>query len=148
MTKQLRAQVDIQATPERVWDVLTDFAAYPGWNPFITRVEGTARVGERLTNHMQPVGARGVTFRPVVVEADPGRRLRWLGRLLVPGVFDGEHSFSIEQLGHGEVRLVQQERFRGVLTPLLARSLERHTLPAFELMNQALKRRAEQPARG
>jgi hypothetical protein len=144
MAKQLRAQIDIHATPDRVWEVLTDFAAFPDWNPFITRASGTPRVGERLTNRMQPVGGRAVTLRPTVLEADPGRRLRWLGQLLVPGIMDAEHTFTIEALGDGQVRLVQQERFRGLLVPLLSRSLDRHTLPAFEQMNQALKRRAEQ----
>jgi hypothetical protein len=145
MAKQLHAQIDVHATPQRVWQVLTDLDAYPDWNPFITRASGSARVGERLTNRMQPVGGRAVTLRPTVLEADPGRRLRWLGRLLVPGVFDAEHTFTIESLGDGQVRLVQHERFRGLLVPFLGKSLDRHTLPAFELMNQALKRRAEQP---
>jgi hypothetical protein len=145
MAKQLRAEIDIQASPDRVWEVLTDFAAYPDWNPFITQARGTARVGERLTNRMQPVGGRGVTFRPTVLQADPGRRLRWLGRLVAPGIFDGEHTFTIERLGDGGVRLVQEERFRGLLVPLMARSLDRRTLPGFELMNRALKRRAERP---
>jgi hypothetical protein len=145
MAKQLRTQVDVDATPERVWQVLTDFAAYPQWNPFIVRAEGDARRGERLTLRMQPAGGRAVTFRPTVLEAAPGRRLRWLGNLLVNGVFDGEHSFTIEPLGEGRARLVQQEDFRGLLVPLMARSLDRRTLPAFEQMNQALKHRAEQP---
>jgi hypothetical protein len=145
MAKQLHAQVDIQASPERVWEVLTDFAAYPQWNPFITQASGSARVGERLTNRMQPVGGRPVTFRPTVLEADPGRRLRWIGRMLTPGIFDGEHTFTIQPLGDGQVRLVQQEQFRGLLAPLMAKSLDRHTLPGFELMNQALKHRAEHP---
>jgi hypothetical protein len=146
MAKQLRTQIDVDATPERVWQVLTDLAAYPRWNPFIVRAEGDARPGERLTLRMQPAGGRAITFRPTVLEADPGRRLRWLGHLLVNGLFDGEHSFTIEPLGEGRARLVQQEDFRGLLVPLMARSLDRRTLPAFEQMNQALKRRAEQPA--
>jgi hypothetical protein len=143
MAKQLRAEIDVHATPERVWQVLTDFAAYPQWNPFITRADGEARRGRRLTLRMQPAGGRGMTFRPTVLEAAQGRQLRWLGRLLVPGLFDGEHRFTIRPLGDGQVRLVQQEDFRGLLVPLLARSLDRRTLPAFEQMNQALKRRAE-----
>jgi hypothetical protein len=143
MAKQLRTQVDIHASPERVWQILTDFAAYPQWNPFMPRASGSARRGERLTIRLQPVGGRGTTFRPTVLEADPGKRLRWIGRVLVPGVFDGEHSFTIQPLGQGQVRLVQQEDFRGLLVPLLAGSLDRRTLPAFEQMNQALKRRAE-----
>jgi len=41
MAKQLRAQIDIHASPQRVWQVLTDFGAYPQWNPFMTRADGT-----------------------------------------------------------------------------------------------------------
>jgi hypothetical protein len=143
MAKQLRSEIDVHATPERVWQVLTDFAAYPQWNPFITRADGEARRGRRLTLRMQPAGGRAMTFRPTVLEAAQERELRWLGRLLVPGLFDGEHRFTIRPLGDGQVRLVQQEDFRGLLVPLLAGSLDRRTLPAFEQMNQALKRRAE-----
>jgi hypothetical protein len=143
MAKQLRSEIDVHATPERVWQVLTDFAAYPQWNPFITRADGEARRGRRLTLRMQPAGGRATTFRPTVLEAAQGRQLRWPGRLLVPGLFDGEHRFTIRPLGDGQVRLVQQEDFRGLLVPLLAGSLDRRTLPAFEQMNQALKRRAE-----
>ena len=144
MSKRLRTRIDIDATPERVWRVLTDFDAYAQWNPFMTRAAGTPAQGERLTIQMQPEGGRAMTFRPTVLEAVPQRRLRWLGHLLVPGIFDGEHSFTIEPLDDGRVRLVQQEEFRGVLVPLLAKSLDRRTLPAFERMNQALKQRAEQ----
>jgi hypothetical protein len=144
VSKQLRTEIVIDATPEKVWQVLTDFDAYPQWNPFMTRASGTPAAGERLTIRMQPAGGRAMTFRPTVREAVPRRRLRWLGHLLVPGIFDGEHSFTLEPLDGGGVRLVQQEDFRGVLVPLLARWLDRRTLPAFELMNQALKQRAEQ----
>jgi hypothetical protein len=144
MAKQLRSQIDIDASPERVWRILTDFDAYPQWNPFLTRASGAVRPGERLTVRMQPAGGRATTFRPTVLEATPARRLRWLGRLLVPGIFDGEHSFTLEPLGERRTRLTQQERFRGLLVPVLSRFLERRTLPAFEQMNRALKGRAEQ----
>ena len=143
MAKELRSEIDIHATAERVWQILTDFDAYPDWNPFLVRASGRPRQGERLNLRMQPVGGRGMTFRPTVIEASPGRRLRWLGRLLVPGIFDGEHSFTIEAVGEGKVRLIQEEQFRGILVPLLWRSLQRRTLPAFEQMNLALKKRAE-----
>jgi hypothetical protein len=144
MSKQLRSQIDIDATPERVWQVLSDFSSYPQWNPFIIRAEGEARQGSRLVLRMQPVGARGVTLRPTVLEATPGRRLRWLGRLGMPGIFDAEHSISVSSREEGGVRVSQHERFKGLLVPLLARSLDRHTLPAFEAMDAALKQRAEE----
>ena len=144
MSKQLRSQIDIDATPERVWQVLSDFSSYPQWNPFIIRAGGEARQGSRLVLRMQPVGARGVTLRPTVLEATPGHRLRWLGRLGMPGIFDAEHSISISSRDGGGVRVSQHEGFKGLLVPLMARSLDRHTLPAFKAMDAALKQRAEQ----
>jgi hypothetical protein len=143
MNKGLRTEIEIDGSADQVWQVLTDFGAYPEWNPFITEAAGTARAGERLTVRLQPPGGRAVTIRPTILQADPGKRLRWLGRILMPGVFDGEHSFAIEPITDKRVRFVQQEQFRGLLVRLLARSLDRHTLPGFEQMNQALRARVE-----
>ena len=84
-----------------------------------------------------------MTFKPKVLAAEPNRELRWLGYLLVPGVFDGEHSFTIEPLEENRVRFIQREAFEGLLVPLFARSLETNTQQGFEEMNHALKERAE-----
>ena len=87
-----------------------------------------------------------MTIRPEVLEAGPGRALRWLGRLLVPGLFDGEHRFTIQPSGPGRVRLTQHEEFRGLLAPLLLTMIAKPTLESFHRMNRALKARVEQPA--
>jgi len=84
-----------------------------------------------------------MTFRPEVLKAEPNRELRWLGHLLVPGLFDGEHIFTIEPLDANRVRFVQHEIFTGLLVPLLARGLNTETLRGFEEMNHALKMQAE-----
>jgi hypothetical protein len=144
--KELRTEIEIEAPAERVWQLLTDFASFPQWNPFIRSASGEAETGVRLTVHIQPSGARGMTFRPTVLKAEPNRELRWLGRLLIPGLFDGEHIFTIEPLGANRVRFVQHEIFTGLLVPLLARGLDTDTRRGFEEMNQALKVRAEQSA--
>lgn len=146
MTKQLQSSIDIDATPSRVWAVLADFAAYPDWNPFIVSASGAPEVGKRLTLRMQPTRGRGVTLRPTVLEAEAGRALRWLGRLGVRGLFDAEHRFTLEEREDGRTRLSQTEDFSGALVPLMSRSLDRGTLPAFQAMNEALKARAEAPA--
>jgi hypothetical protein len=141
--KELRTRIEIEAPAERVWQVLTDFAAYPEWNPFMRRAKGGPEVEERLVVRMQPSGTRGFAFRPTVVETKPNRRLRWLGHLIVPGLFDGEHIFEIEELDRDPVLFVHREVFRGLLAPLLARSLNRDTPRGFEEMNRALRDRAE-----
>jgi hypothetical protein len=141
--KELRSQIEIEAPPERVWQVLTDFAAYPEWNPFIRRVSGRPEVEEQLVVRMRPSGTRGLTFRPTVTKAEPNRQLRWLGHLLVPGIFDGEHTFEIEELERDRILFIQREVFKGLLVPLFARSLDRDTQRGFEEMNRALRERAE-----
>jgi hypothetical protein len=77
------------------------------------------------------------------MKVELNRQLRWLGRLLVPGLFDGEHIFEIEELDKDRVLFIQREYFRGLLVPLLARSLDRETQRGFEEMNRALRERAE-----
>jgi len=139
----LRTEIDINASGERVWRVLTDFGAYGEWNPFITSISGQVKQGARLKVRVQPPGGRGMTFRPTVLAADPNRELRWVGRLLLPGIFEGEHAFLITPLENGRVRLRQQETFRGLLVPLLRRLLDGQTRAGFEAMNRALKERAE-----
>ncbi len=84
-----------------------------------------------------------MTFRPRVLKAEPDRELRWLGHFLIPGLFDGEHIFTIEPLEAGRVRFVQREIFTGVLVPLFMRWMEKDTLRGFEEMNTILKLRAE-----
>jgi hypothetical protein len=140
---QLLSEVEIEAAPERVWSILADFAAYPEWNPFIRFVNGVPQQGARLKVRIQPSGTKGMTFRPTIMVADVGRELRWLGRLLIPGVFDGEHRFLIESLAGEKVRFQQSERFKGILVPMFRAGLDRDTARGFKEMNLALKARAE-----
>jgi hypothetical protein len=141
--KELRTEIEIEAPAERVWQVLTDFVAFPQWDPFIRKATGEAKAGARLEVYLQPSGARGMTFRPTVIRAEPNRELGWLGRLFLRGLFDGEHVFTIEPIGSGRVRFAQRELFSGLLVPLFARGLDADTRRGFEEMNQALKARAE-----
>jgi hypothetical protein len=141
--KELHSEIEIDAPAERVWRILTDFPSYPEWNPFIRRISGEPTTGERLEVRIEPSGGRGMSFRPTVLNAQDNRELRWLGHLLVPGLFDGEHSLTIQPLEENRVRFVQREAFRGLLVPLLARSLDNDTQRGFEEMNRALKERAE-----
>ena len=144
----LHTEIEIEASAERVWAVLADFSAYPRWNPFIRSAVGVPEQGARLRIALQPGGGKPMRFSPVVIAAEPGRELRWLGRFLVPGLFDGEHSFLIEPLGKGKVRFRQSERFSGILVGLLRASLDRDTRRGFEEMNRALKLRAEEVTPG
>jgi hypothetical protein len=140
--KELRTEIEFEGTPAEVWAVLTDLPAHARWNPFIREIQGELRAGAKLEVKLAPEGERGITMRPTVLAVEPGSELRWLGHLLVPGIFDGEHRFLIEEATPGRVRFTQSERFRGILLPLLWRRLrDGGTAKGFRAMNEALARR-------
>lgn len=142
MAHELHTEIEIDATPEMVWAILTDLPAYPGWNPFITSSEGIVAVGQRLTNRLEPPGGRAITIKPTVTEVQHARVFEWLGRLVLPGLFDGRHRFELVPEGDG-TRLVHSEHFTGLLVPMLKKSLDTTTIAGFRAMNTSLKARAE-----
>lgn len=140
--KLIATAIDIAAPPARVWQILTDFPAHAQWNPFIKSVSGRAEAGEKLRVHVQPPGGRGMVFKPTVLAADPERELRWKGKLLVPGIFDGEHSFRLEPTTTG-TRFHHGEKFSGIIVAMMGESSFVPLREGFEAMNAAIKTRAE-----
>lgn len=145
---ELRTEIEIKASAEQVWDILSDFGAYGQWNPFVRELAGgePTAVGTKLGVTISPPGGKAMRFSPSVTEWEPGQRFAWLGHLLVPGLFDGEHRYELEPTTDG-VRLVHSERFRGVLVPFMKKMIDGSTRAGFEAMNEALKQRAENAVR-
>lgn len=140
----IRTEIEIHATAKKVWDVLADFTAYPRWNPVIRSVAGMPEVGKPLQASILMPSGREMKIRPKLLAFSPGRELRWRGGLLLPGIFDGEHYFVIEELAGGGVRFRHGESFSGILAPLLYRMIAAPFHQAYVAMNEALKREAEQ----
>jgi hypothetical protein len=141
--KAIYTQIEITAAPDRVWRILTNFSAYQDWNPFIRSAScAELKPGALLEIALLPPGGEGWTFRPTVKTVHPERELKWLGRFILPGLFDGEHCFTIESLDPHHVRFVQSEQFHGLLVPFFGSLLDK-TSQGFEEMNHALKSRAE-----
>jgi hypothetical protein len=143
MRHELHTEITIDAPPETVWDVVTDLNQYAQWNPFIVSAAGEVAVGKRLTNRMVPPAGKAMTFKPTVTEVDTGQTFEWLGRLGLPGVFDGRHRFDLSPTPDGGTRVVHSEQFSGVLVRFMRKSLDTQTKQGFEVMNTALKTRAE-----
>ena len=143
---ELHSDIEIDAPAEVVWQLLADLDRWAEWNPFMRRGSGRLQVGERIEVHLKPPDGMGMTIKPKLLKVEPRRELRWLGHLVFPGLFDGEHSFVIEPLAEGRISFVQREQFRGILAPLMLRWIGENTLAGFKAMNEALKAEAEQAA--
>ena len=138
----IETQIDIAASANRVWQILTDFRAYPDWNPFITEIVGRPEQGARLRVRICPPGRSPITITPTILVAAREWELRWRSRRILPGFFDSEHSFQIRTHGRS-CRFHQSERFSGVMVKAIGDSLFVAMRQGFEEMNAALKRRAE-----
>jgi len=138
MKKEIRTSVLINAEPEKVWQILTDFENYPQWNSFVKSVSGEVKEGNRIK-----VKLPGMTFNPIVLKFERNSEFRWLGHLWVKGLFDGEHKFRLTENSDGTTCFEQSESFSGILVKCFSRSLDRDTKNGFEKMNEELKLQAE-----
>jgi hypothetical protein len=143
MATELNTSISINATPQKVWNILMDFNLYPRWNPFIRSISGIAEKGKQLTVTMLAPGKNAMTFKPMVLLAEPFKTFRWKGHLVVPGLFDGEHIFELREQNDGTTLFIQREKFGGLLVPLFKKMLNNNTRRGFELMNIELKKQCE-----
>ena len=143
MQHEITTTIRISAPPELVWATLLDFPRYPEWNPFVRSIEGSPTESSTLKVAISPPGGRSMTFRPIVLRSIPRQEFRWKGKLLFPGLFDGEHYFGLVPAGDGSTQFTHGERFTGLLVPLFCGTLDRGTKTGFEAMNVALKQRLE-----
>ena len=127
-------EVQIAASPQEVWAVLSDFESYGNWNPFLTSIEGKMAVGESLTVHFASKAFGDMDISPNVLIVEPREEFRWKGILLVPGIFDGEHFFKLEPR-NGGTRLVHGESFSGLLLWVFDLNVMKDD---FNAMNQGL----------
>ena len=141
--RTIRSAIEIRAPIEVAWQVLTDFDAYPEWNPHVRRVSGEVAVGSRVTIHTQPPGGRPIVMRPSVITFAPPNELRWRATFLHSSLFSSEHGFRLEPIDANRVRFVQSEAFDGFLVPVYSRLRLANTREGFEQVNQALRERAE-----
>lgn len=146
---EILTQIEISGSAERIWRALTDFPAYPRWNPVIRWIQGSATPGTKLSVLFHPRGRLPVCFRATVTVAAEQSEFRWTGSLVSPRIFSGDHYFRVEANGRNRCKLIQGEVFRGPLAPLLYRMLADYNRCGFVAMNEALKRYVEaDPASG
>ena len=70
------------APPARVWDLWTDFAAWPEWHPHCVEAtaDGPVVPGTRLDLHMRDAKGRDFYTRPALTVVESERELVWEAR--------------------------------------------------------------------
>jgi hypothetical protein len=145
--KEIRTEINIKASPEKAWQVLTDFNSFSQWNPFIRQINGHPEVGTKLEIHLQTPSGKNRTYRPTVTKIEPNHELRWYGKSLIPGMFNGERIFTIEPLNTDYTCFIHREIFTGLGAVLAGNRLDKDMYHSFEKMNNAFKKKVEQTAK-
>lgn len=142
MQKEINYEIEIQASPEKVWQVLTDLDKYAEWNPLLHNAAGKTQVGEKVDVAFRTASKKG-SLRCTVIEARPNQKLCWEYHVVLPGLLKGKHIFTIEPIGEEQVRFIDREIFNGLFVPLIAKDIDTNSKTAMETMDKALKARVE-----
>ena len=137
--KEYIATGTINATPEAIWAILTNAAAYPEWDPSAERIEGRIAAGETIKAYTKL--APGRAFPAKITVFEPGREMMWVGGMPL-GLFKGVRTFTLTPKGNNSIEFTIREVFSGPLLPLFGGSLPDMTEP-FKQFVAGLKARAE-----
>jgi hypothetical protein len=130
-------EVDIRATADVIWRLLTDAKGFPRWNSTVSSIEGEIREGEHLRVH---VPGTDRTFTPKVSGVLPNERMTWTGGF--SPVFKGVRTFVLRPGNDGSTTFAMEEHFSGLMLPMVKGSLPDFG-PVFERYANDLKREAE-----
>lgn len=131
-------EVVIDASPEQVWQVLTDKDAYGEWNTVLLDLKGDFKVGEEVVFQFQESADKKYEVKAKVKEVVPEKLLNQKGG--VWGVLTFDHRYILEPVGTDQTKVTIHEDYAGVYVPFWDhKPLE----PAYAKLNQALKARVE-----
>jgi len=144
LLKELKTEIEIMASPQKVWQVLTDFAAFGTWNTFFPQIKGKPVIDSQLHVIVHLPLGKHMIFKPRVTKIEPDKELRWSGTLWgIKFLFAGEHYFKIEARGGRSVRFIHGERFSGVLLPVFWKLKEEQIKMGYLQFNRDLKKECE-----
>jgi hypothetical protein len=129
----------IEATPDRIWSILTDAPGYTKWGSGLIKLDGRVAPGEKLSivNEANP----GRAFPAKVVEFEPGRRMVWSGGMPL-GLFKGVRTFTLTPDGSGKTKFQMREEYTGPMLPMIWKSMP-DLGPSFKKFAAGLKQKAE-----
>jgi hypothetical protein len=130
--------INIRASANRIWELLTNAADFPRWNSTVSSLKGEIALGQKLQLRV-PISDR--TFTPKVTEFAPQQRMVWTDG--AAPMFKGTRTFTLTAKADASTDFAMVEVFSGLMLPMIKGSLPDFG-PAFEQYAADLKREAEQ----
>ena len=137
-----RAETEIAADPDTVWEVLTGFEGWPGWNPDVKSVTLEGPVDEGTVFRWK---AGRATITSTIRHVDRPRQIGWTGK--TKGI-EAVHVWRLEPREHG-THVRTEESWAGFLVRLLGgsmrKNLQRSLDDGLAYLEAEAERRASRP---
>ncbi len=142
--REIRTEIEINASQMDVWDILMAFDKWSDWNPTVNQASGTATLGSKVSITMAgPEGRDGQKYSADIITFEAPRSFRWRAVMMAGFLMTNDRSFELEPAGDG-TKLINTEHFSGLLVTLFWSKLEKFVPDSLNAMNAALKAKAEQ----
>ena len=132
-------QIDVNADPGTVWEVISAIGAWPSWNPAVKTASLNGPLAEGTTFRWK---AGPGTINSTLQQVEPPHVLAWTGRTL--GI-KAVHVYRLEARDGGTT-VYTAESWEGLIARLLRRSVQRHLetslRPGLERLKEESERRA------
>lgn len=135
--KSVHHEVTINASTEKVWQVLTNMQAYPEWNPTIKLVKGDVKVGNQVTYQFTQDADNISEIPATVKQIIPNKLLNQAGG--IPLILTYNHKYIIEPQGEG-TKMTIHEDYAGIGVNFWN---PKPVEAAYSRLNEALKKRVE-----
>ena len=142
--QEIKTEIEISASPEDVWQILSDVDKWQDWSPIINKSSGSLTLGNTIEITMvgKETGKDGPQYSPKIVELESKKSFRWRAHMIAGFIFTNDKVFELYQTQTG-TRVVHKEIFSGLLAPVFKGQMEKGVPPMLDSMNQALKQLVE-----
>ena len=142
MASSVRAEIEIDASIDRVWQILNDLQAYAEWNPFTPLVESSLQIGDPIHLHARMIGER-LFHRVEWVTRNEPHTLCWEMKMGARFLLHAERCQALTPLDDRRTHYVTEDRITGLLTPVVMGLFGRAMRRGFEDCARGLKKHAE-----
>ena len=140
--RTVHTEIVIDAPPEAVWAVLTDWGQLDQWSPSIRGMEGDIRDGGQVVvDYVHPGNGKTLVLDHTLIYIE-GQRFGWSDPMI--GRVRDHHLFTVEALPDGRTRFTQDDEIKGgLLARLIGPGFSELMLSSYQAFNTALKTRVE-----
>jgi len=132
-------KVELNASKEKVWNVITDFPSYDQWNTvLVMRNNNDLEIGKKFKVTIIDEKGKHSKFNARTLTQNPYNSFSARQIMLEKWFFSATHHFIIEQKSDSETTFIQTWNFSGILFKLFRKTFFKQ-LNRFNQMNSDLK---------